>query len=130
MEFLGFKNNCIIPMYLKSADILFMPFDLNESNPVMDYNTTSPLKLFEYMAAKKPIVSTKIPTIEKIVNHKKEALLSEIGNLNEINDFIETLLKNETYATSLSNNAYNKVKNHTYTKRCEEILNYFFKKIK
>ena len=122
IEFLGFKNSGLIPIYLKSADILFMPYDLNEKNTVMDYNTTSPLKLFEYMASKNPIISSKIPTIEKIVRHKEEALLSEPGNINEIVEFIKILLEDEDLAKKLVTNAYDKVKNHSYTKRCKIIL--------
>ena len=122
IEFLGFQNNNIIPMYLKSADILFMPYDLNEENNIMDYNTTSPLKLFEYMASKNPIISSKISTIEKIVHHKEEALLSEPGTINEIVEFIKILLKDEDLAKKLVTNAYNKVKIYTYIKRCERFL--------
>ncbi len=122
IKLLGFKENILIPNYLKSADILFMPYDLNEKNNVMDYYTTSPLKLFEYMAAKKPIISSKIPTIEKIVQHKKDVYLAKLGDINEIVDTIELLLKNEPLAKKLAKNAFNKVKNYTYTKRCEIIL--------
>lgn len=120
--FLGFKNGISIPRYLKSADILLMPYDLNEKNPIMNYNITSPLKLFEYMASKNPIISTKIPTIEKIVQHGKEALLAESGNINEIIEFIEILLDDNHLMKELTNNAYNKVKNYTCVKRCEKIL--------
>lgn len=122
IKFLGFKENPLVPIYLKSADILLIPYNLIEKNTVMDIYTTSPLKLFEYMAAKKPIISSAIPTIDKIVQHKKEALLAKPGDINEIVDYIELLLENNLLAKKLAKNAYNKVKEYTYLKRCEKIL--------
>ena len=52
-----------------------MPYNLNEKR-IFDLATTSPIKLFEFMASKRPIVSLQIPTIEKITRHKKEAYLA------------------------------------------------------
>lgn len=120
--FLGFKENIFIPKYLKSADILLMPYDLNENKHTMDIETTSPLKIFEYMSSQNPIISSKIPTIEKIVTHEKEALLAQPGDIDKNVEFIEILLRNNQLAKNLSKNAFNKVKNYTYQKRCAKIL--------
>lgn len=120
--FVGFVKHKLIPKYLKSADLLFMPYDTNERNYIMDINTTSPIKLFEYMAAKKPIISTKIPTIEKIIQHKKEAFLAKSGAINEIVEIIKMLLLNDALAKNIAKNSYEKVKDYTYKKRCQLIL--------
>jgi len=88
----------------------------------MDINTTSPSKLFEYMAAKKPIISSNIPTIKKVVQHKRDALSAKPGDIDEIVEFIELLLSSKDFAKILARNAYEKAKKHTYIKRCEEIL--------
>ena len=125
--FTGFIAPQIVPYYLKSADILFMPYDLTEQNMIMDVNTTSPLKIFEYMASKRPIVTTKIPTIEKIIFHEEHALLTTPNDIENIVDSIQRLLNDEKLAKMISDNAYKKVKEYTYTERCHRILKFFIK---
>lgn len=125
VKFIGFVLNKLVPLYLKSSDILIMLYDLEEKKAIMDINTTSPIKLFEYMAAKKPIVTTRLPTIEKIVQHNKEALLSEWDDVNDIVENIYKLLEDHLLAKKISQNAYNKAKNYTYIKRCQKILEKF-----
>lgn len=123
--FTGFVKNKIVPYYLKSADVLLMLYDLNEKNKIMDIETTSPIKLFEYMASKRPIVCTKLPTIEKVVQHNQEALLSEWNNIDDVQKNINNLLKNKDLANELSMNAYEKVQTFTYKNRCKRILEKF-----
>jgi len=123
--FLGFKENSLIPIYLKCADILFFPYNFSEKKTVMDIHTTSPTKLFQYMAAKKPIISSKIPTIEKVIKSGEDALLASPGNINEIIKYISMLLKDKSLAESLAENAFKKVKNFTYINRCKKIINKF-----
>ncbi|MFW9827690.1 MAG: glycosyltransferase [Candidatus Thorarchaeota archaeon] len=125
VKFIGFVLNKLVPLYLKSSDVLIMLYDLEEKNAIMDINTTSPIKLFEYMAAKRPIVTIKLPTIEKIVRHNQEALLSEWDNVEEIAENIQKLLNNHLLVNQISQNAYKKAKNHTYIKRCKRILEKF-----
>lgn len=123
--FVGFVKHKLIPKYLKSADILFMPYDTNERNYIMDINTTSPIKLFEYMASKRPIVSLKIPTIKKIVRDKREAYLAKTDKIDDYCELIRTLLGDESLAKKLADNAYKRVKDYTYKNRCKKILNKF-----
>ena len=52
---LGPRDYRILKYYAKAADILILPFQINEIT-----RATSPVKLFEYMALQKPIVSTDI----------------------------------------------------------------------
>jgi glycosyltransferase involved in cell wall biosynthesis len=116
--FTGFVEGSFVPQYLKSADVLFMPYDKSEKNMVMDINTTSPIKLFEYMAAKKPIVTTKIEVIEKILKHNESGVVVE----NNYSQAIVDLLSNIDLMIKLSDNACQLVQDFTYKKRCEQIL--------
>lgn len=50
---LGSKSYNIIPLYLKYIDVAMIPFQVNELT-----HAVSPLKLFEYMAADKPVIVT------------------------------------------------------------------------
>jgi len=123
--FTGFIAPKFVPFYLKSADILIMPYDLTEKESIMDINTTSPLKLFEYMASKRPIITTRIPTIEKIITNEVDAILTKPNNLGGIIYAIERLINDKKLAKKLTINAYEKATKFTYKKRCEMILKKF-----
>src|SRR5690606_3210719 len=55
IHYLGMKTYAELPHYLKAFDIAMMPFALNDATKYI-----SPTKTLEYMAANKPIISTKI----------------------------------------------------------------------
>jgi glycosyltransferase involved in cell wall biosynthesis len=61
---------------LAQADILVLP------NPrsAISTHSTSPLKLFEYMAAAKAIVATNLPAIREVLAHDVNAVLVAPGN--------------------------------------------------
>ncbi|GAA3754727.1 glycosyltransferase family 1 protein [Flavobacterium ginsengiterrae] len=55
LYYLGMKCYDELPYYLKAFDIAMMPFALNDATKFI-----SPTKTLEYMAAKKPIISTRV----------------------------------------------------------------------
>lgn len=58
--FLGRKAYEELPKYACNVDICIIPFAINEIT-----EATSPVKLFEYMAMEKPIVTTALPECKK-----------------------------------------------------------------
>lgn len=58
IHYLGMKSYDELPHYLKAFDIAMMPFALNDATKYI-----SPTKTLEYMAAGKPIISTKIKDV-------------------------------------------------------------------
>lgn len=58
--FLGRKSYDELPLYGCNVDICIIPFVINEIT-----EATSPVKLFEYMAMEKPIVTTALPECKK-----------------------------------------------------------------
>ena len=125
VKFFGFIKNIDIPKYLKSADVLIMPYNLKVHYRVMDVKTTSPMKLFEYMASKRPIITSDIPAISKIVEHQKSALLAEPNNVDQIVRFILELLGDRKKSMQISTNAFEAVKKYEWKNRCERILDKF-----
>ena len=122
IQFTGFVENSKVPFYLKAADALIMPYKTDQEIKIMDINTTSPLKLFEYMAAKKPIISSEIPAISRTITHGVNGLLAEPNNIKELTQFIEMVLEDEQFAEKLAKSAYRKVQDYDWKKRCEKIL--------
>ncbi len=60
IHYLGMKSYEELPQYLHFFDIAMMPFALNDSTRFI-----SPTKTLEYMAANKPIISTKIKDVAR-----------------------------------------------------------------
>jgi glycosyltransferase involved in cell wall biosynthesis len=60
VHFLGQREYASIPGYLKYFDVCLIPFELNDV-----IRTSNPLKLKEYLAAGKPVVSVAIREVEK-----------------------------------------------------------------
>jgi glycosyltransferase involved in cell wall biosynthesis len=63
-----------VPAYLFAADVLVLP---NSAQETISREYTSPLKMFEYMASKTPIVATDLPSTREILRDGKNALLIE-----------------------------------------------------
>ena len=121
IQFIGFVNNSEVPKYLKAADILFMPYDESIQYRVMDIDTTSPLKLFEYMASKRPIIASNISTIAKIVKNDFSAKLS--SSKKNYESIIKELLNNKNKCLYLAENAFHEATKYTWRNRCKNILN-------
>jgi glycosyltransferase involved in cell wall biosynthesis len=83
----------------------------------------SPLKMFEYMASKRPIVASRLPAIEEILTDNQNALLGEPGCPEDIAKNIETALSNTELSTKIASRAYTGVQEHTWEKRARRILN-------
>ena len=58
--FLGSKNYNVLPNYASHFDVCTIPFLINDIT-----QATSPVKLFEYMALEKPIVTTAMNECKK-----------------------------------------------------------------
>lgn len=58
--FLGAKHREELPGYYEAIDVALMPYELTEHTEHI-----FPLKMFEYMAFRKPIVSTDIPAVRE-----------------------------------------------------------------
>ncbi|RZJ70614.1 glycosyltransferase [Flavobacterium sp.] len=72
IQYLGIKSYSELPNYLKAFDIAMMPFALNDATKFI-----SPTKTLEYMAAGKPIVSTRIADVVRDYSEVVELIESE-----------------------------------------------------
>jgi len=64
IHYLGMKSYEELPAYLKAFDVAMMPFALNDATKFI-----SPTKTLEYMAAGKPIISTRIKDVVRDYSH-------------------------------------------------------------
>ncbi|MHA1251507.1 MAG: glycosyltransferase [Candidatus Helarchaeota archaeon] len=119
IRFLGFLENELIPYYHKAADILLAPY----TSSCLTVKWMSPIKLFEYMASKTPIIASDLPRIREICNNN-ECLFFLENNTEDLCEKIKTLLENKDIAEKLVKNAYKKAQQNSYLIRCKKILNF------
>ena len=120
----GFVNHSIVPEYLLASDILVIPYsyEITIKGGTKASQFTSPIKLFEYMAAGKPILSSALPTILEVLEDNKTASLFEPENLDSFCKKLDKLLDNPKYSETLAKNASKKVEEYTWEARVSKLL--------
>jgi len=88
IHYLGMRSYDELPGYLKAFDIAMMPFALNDATKYI-----SPTKTLEYMAAGKPIISTKITDVVRDYSNS----VTLIENDDEFCNAITTLLEEKDH---------------------------------
>lgn len=64
LNFVGYRPHAEMPLWQAAADVLALP---NTAQEEISRHYTSPMKLFEYMASGRPIVASRIPSVEEVV---------------------------------------------------------------
>ena len=113
-----------VSSYLLASDILVLPYS---SAMTIESGTeagefTSPLKVFEYMAAGKPIVATEIPSILEILESGRNSVTVPPDDPQEFFDAISSLTKDPELCAQISRNALSDVQEYTWKKRVEKII--------
>jgi len=93
IHYLGMKSYNELPAYLKAFDIAMMPFALNDATKYI-----SPTKTLEYMAAGKPIISTKITDVVRDYSESVDL----IENAEEFCNAIQSILNQKDLAMERS----------------------------
>ena len=109
-----------IPYYLKAADVTVLP---NSGQKTISVHYTSPIKMFEYMAAQRPVVASDLPSIREILN-PANAMLVTPDVASELADGIKKLLADKNFAEMIISQASIDVKKYTWQKRADNILNF------
>jgi len=119
VKFYGYIQPSKVLDYLCSFDVLLMPYQEN----VQTVKYMSPMKMFEYMASKRPIVASKLPVIEEVLEHGKTALLASPENISAWKDALHILKKDAQYRKFLAENAFEELKyKYTWQKRAKSVL--------
>ena len=98
--FLGTIDYEKIPGLLAASDILLAPYIQKEY-----HYGFSPLKLFEYMAMEKPIITSNLDWIREIVGQNAACLLHDPSDSEKFAGKIRYLVKNKKYAKRIAKKA-------------------------
>lgn len=105
-----------VPLYLRACDVLVMPYP----NTQHYAHYMSPLKLFEYLAAGKPIVATDLPSVREIVS-EQDVFFARPGDPESIAQAIERALADPT---SHSSTTLALARKYSWRARGEEIRSF------
>lgn len=117
--FVGQVQHKLIACYLKSFDVLVMPFP--RTKHYLYY--MSPLKMFEYMAAQRPIVTSDLPSIREILN-EDNAILVQPDSPQSLTRGIAKALRDTDLSAKISQKAFEDVQGYTWLKRASRIIKF------
>jgi len=129
ITFTGFIPNNDLPLYQAAADILLMPYSrsiMGSSGTADSASVASPMKMFEYMAAGRAIVTSDLPVIREVLN-EKNAVFCKPDEIADWKIAIESLLGDHVRRDALGNQARRDVEGYTWVERGRKIVEGFGK---
>lgn len=117
VRFTGLVPPADVAARLRQTDVLVLP------NPESAIATrfTSPLKLFEYMAACRPIVASDLPAIREVLRDGETALLARPGDPQSLASAVRRLIDDRALAGRLAEAARARVLDFTWDRRAARI---------
>ena len=134
-DFVGIKKKNVINIGLvdypiarnimSKCDALVMPYTINtmvNSRKVNTAKVMSPLKMFEYMSTKKPILASKLKVLQEILNNKNSILI-EPENFVLWRKNIKKISNDYKLREKISSNAYKDFnQKYTWDRRIDKII--------
>jgi glycosyltransferase involved in cell wall biosynthesis len=117
VTFTGLVPPSQVSDHLTRATMLVLP------NPASAISThfTSPLKLFEYMAAGRAIIASDLPAIREVLRDGENAVLVEPGNASAIAGAMRRLIAEPELAQRLARAAAGEAADYTWPRRAERL---------
>ena len=117
VQFTGYIDHTEVPRYLSIFDAAVAAFrDLDIAF------CGSPIKLFEYMAAGRAIVASRIGQIPEIVEHDRTALLVEPGNVDQLADALVRLSGDPALRQRLGTAAQQEGQQYSWEAYAEQLI--------
>jgi glycosyltransferase involved in cell wall biosynthesis len=110
-----------VPLYLSAFDVCAMPFPWTEHFAYY----ASPIKLFEYMAARRAIVASNLPSTAEVLTDGESALLVPPSDVDALAAAITRLRDDPALRGKMAAKAYEIVMSHyTWEARVKTILGF------
>jgi glycosyltransferase involved in cell wall biosynthesis len=111
-----------IPSYLAACDVVVSPhMPLPDNTPFFG----SPTKLFEYMAAGKAIVASRLGQIGDVLDHERTALLVEPGEPAALVAALKRLAGDPALRERLGRSAQVEAQQHTWLANAQRVVDAF-----
>lgn len=109
-----------------AADVLLMPYQkevMVSQNASETSRWMSPIKLFEYMSCKKPIISSNQKVLQEVLENNRNCLLCEPDNAEQWIRSIKSIQEDRKLYKDISETAYRDfIDLYTWDRRIERIL--------
>lgn len=117
VEFTGFVPPSDVRPRLLAADVLVLP----NTETSVSARYTSPLKLFEYLAAGRPVVASRLPALEEVLVHERNALLVTPGDPAALAAAVRRLVDEPALGARLASQGLADVAEYSWTRRAERL---------
>lgn len=124
VSFVGFVPHAQLPLYHAAAEILLMPYGRQigiSSGGGHSAQVSSPMKMFEYLAAGHPILASDLPVFHEILD-ETVAVFCPPEEVAAWEEALRSLLQDESRRRTLGQRARQVAQKYSWTRRAERIL--------
>jgi glycosyltransferase involved in cell wall biosynthesis len=127
VTFTGFVPNERIPLYQSAADVLLMPYQsaVATSSGGNTAEICSPMKMFEYMAAGRAILSSDLPVLHEVLDGQM-AIFCPMEDAGAWESALGELLLDENRRNALGQHARLAVEQYSWVNRAQRVLEGFY----
>lgn len=123
--FHGYVRPARVPTMIITYDIVLMPYQVRLQIAGRKVDTSgwmSPIKMFEYMSAKKAIISSDMPVLREVLN-ESNAILVPPADLDSWVEAVRSLSLDKERREKIGEKAFSDfIANYTWDKRAERIV--------
>ncbi len=120
MRFVGPVRLDRVRLYQSAADVLIAPY----SGTLRWARYASPLKIFEYMAAGRPMVVSDLPVLREVLQHEGAAWLVPPADGLAVAEGVKTLLDRPDLAARIASRARDEAPKYTWSRRAKVIIEF------
>jgi glycosyltransferase involved in cell wall biosynthesis len=126
LKFMGHVSHQLTQSLQRAVDILLMPYQRSVSIGIRGHDTArwmSPMKMFEYLAAGVPIISSDLPVLREILINEENCILVSPTDVSSWTDALDRIIRNTEFAEYIGSNAHFQYqREHTWNSRAEKII--------
>jgi len=126
LRFLGHMPHPVARAVQASVDLLLMPYQVQVSIGVNGHDTArwmSPMKMFEYLAAGVPVISSDLPVLREVLKNGVNAMLVAPDNVDEWLSALDYLVNHTEQASIIGQNAHELyLSEYTWSRRATALI--------
>lgn len=116
VTFTGYIEHDRIPDHVAAMDIVLAPY------PQLDFFYYSPVKVYEYMACGKPVITTRTGQLAELIADGQNGFLTEPGALSDILDHISKLSRDKEARERIGKEARKLIEaSHSWNHKAREL---------
>jgi glycosyltransferase involved in cell wall biosynthesis len=122
----GFIENSRLPLYQAAADVLLMPYErsIAGSSGGNSADICSPMKMFDYLAAGRAILTSDLPVLHEVLN-ENNAMFCPPEDPDAWQSALQRLMEDEALRRNLGEQAQRDAAQYTWRARAERTLEGF-----